>query len=250
MDTLDFKDNHTFSRRIVEDKRISISQKDDDFGFVFLGQSVLRYQVPVDIYNTINSVYESSYRKLPKANPQLVGKIEKEHSLFFDGPPNNKMHPHNLLPLDVRQWFVKKFKHYLDWNRVKGYRLHLNSVWINQMFEHEYNPVHVHQGGLFTGLSSVIILKIPESFGVEYSASEAPQNGRLQILGAASGQFSNIDYQPDMKERDFYVFPYDMRHCVYPFNGEGTRRTLAANMDVEYNPIQNRGVKGCRNVRK
>ena len=96
MDTLDFKDNHTFSRRIVEDKRISISQKDDDFGFVFLGQSVLRYQVPVDIYNTINSVYESSYRKLPKANPQLVGKIEKEHSLFFDGPPNNKMHPHNL----------------------------------------------------------------------------------------------------------------------------------------------------------
>ena len=241
MDTLDFKDNHTFSRRIVEDKRISISQKDDDFGFVFLGQSVLRYQVPVDIYNTINSVYESSYRKLPKANPQLVGKIEKEHSLFFDGPPNNKMHPHNLLPLDVRQWFVKKFKHYLDWNRVKGYRLHLNSVWINQMFEHEYNPVHVHQGGLFTGLSSVMILKIPESFGVEYSASEAPQNGRLQILGAASGQFSNIDYQPDMKERDFYVFPYDMRHCVYPFNGEGTRRTLAANMDVEYNPIQNRG---------
>ena len=250
MDTLDFKDNHTFSRRIVEDKRISISQKDDDFGFVFLGQSVLRYQVPVDIYNTINSVYESSNRKLPKANPQLVGKIEKEHSLFFDGPPNNKMHPHNLLPLDVRQWFVKKFKHYLDWNRVKGYRLHLNSVWINQMFEHEYNPVHVHQGGLFTGLSSVMILKIPESFGVEYSASEAPQNGRLQILGAASGQFSNIDYQPDMKERDFYVFPYDMRHCVYPFNGEGTRRTLAANMDVEYNPIQNRGVKGCRNVRK
>ena len=221
-----------------------------DFRVTFLGQSVLRYQVPVDIYNTINSVYESSYRKLPKANPQLVGKIEKEHSLFFDGPPNNKMHPHNLLPLDVRQWFVKKFKHYLDWNRVKGYRLHLNSVWINQMFEHEYNPVHVHQGGLFTGLSSVMILKIPESFGVEYSASEAPQNGRLQILGAASGQFSNIDYQPDMKERDFYVFPYDMRHCVYPFNGEGTRRTLAANMDVEYNPIQNRGVKGCRNVRK
>jgi hypothetical protein len=33
-----------------------------------------------------------------------------------------------------------------------------------------------------------------------------------------------------------------MRHCVYPFNGQGYRRTLAANMDVEYNPIMNRGV--------
>ena len=54
--------------------------------------------------------------------------------------------------------------------------------------------------------------------------------------------FANVDYQPDIKERDFYIFPYDMRHTVYPFNGPGMRRTLAANMDVEYNPIRNRGV--------
>jgi hypothetical protein len=39
------------------------------------------------------------------------------------------------------------------------------------MKEHEYNPVHVHQGNLYTGLSSVMILKLPESFGVEYSSA-------------------------------------------------------------------------------
>ena len=44
---------------------------------------------------------------------------------------------------------------------------------------------------------------------------------RLQILGSANGHFANVDYQPDIKERDFYIFPYDMRHCVYPFNGPG-----------------------------
>ena len=54
--------------------------------------------------------------------------------------------------------------------------------------------------------------------------------------------FSNVDYQPDIKERDFYIFPYYMRHTVNPFNGPGMRRTLAANMDVDYNPITNRGV--------
>jgi hypothetical protein len=134
------------------------------------------------------------------------------------------------------------FRHYLKFNRIKGYKLHFNSVWVNQMFEHEYNPVHVHQGTLYTGLSSVMVLKLPESFGVEYSAAAAPQNGRLQILGSASGQFAHVDYQPEIKERDFYIFPYDMRHCVYPFNGPGWRRTLAANMDVDYDPIKNRGV--------
>ena len=213
-----------------------------DFNFIFLGQSVLKYQVPLDVYNIINDIYETKYPELKPANKQLVGKIEKEHSLFFNGEDNSKMTKHNHLPNNVMQWFESKFRHYLEWNKTKEYNLHFNSIWVNTMFEHEYNPVHVHQGTLFTGLSSVMILKLPESYGVEYSAADTPQNGRLQILGASNGYFANVDYQPDIKERDFFVFPYDMRHCVYPFNGPGYRRTLAANMDVQYDPIRNRGV--------
>jgi len=206
-----------------------------------LGQTVLRYEVPLDVDNIINHIYETNFQHLPQANRQLIGKIEKEHSLFFGGEDTDKMKRHNLLPQNVLQWFEKVMKHYLDFNKIKEYNMHLNSIWVNQMFEHEYNPVHVHQGTLFTGLSSVMILKLPESFGVEYSSSHQPQNGRLQILGSASGQFAAIDYQPDLKERDFYIFPYDMRHTVYPFNGPGMRRSLAANMDVQYDPIKNRG---------
>jgi hypothetical protein len=213
-----------------------------DFSFIFLGQSVLRYQVPLDVYNTINHIYETKYPELKPANKQLVGKIEKEHSLFFNGDDSSKMTKHNHLPDNVLGWFEQKFRHYLEWNKIRKYDLHFNSIWVNTMFEHEYNPVHVHQGSLFTGLSSVMVLKLPESYGVEYSAAESPQNGRLQILGSANGMFANIDYQPNIKERDFYIFPYDMRHCVYPFNGPGYRRTLAANMDVQYDPIKNRGV--------
>ena len=213
-----------------------------NFKYIFLGQSVLKYQVPLEIYYIINSIYENKYSQLKPANKQLVGKIEKEHSLFYDGKDSDKMTKHNHLPKNILVWFFEKFKHYLEWNKISDYNMHFNSVWVNQMFEHEYNPVHVHQGSLFTGLSSVMILKLPKSFGVEYSASQAPQNGKLQILGSSSGMFSNIDYQPEITERDFFIFPYDMRHCVYPFNGPGWRRTLAANMDVQYDPIQNRGV--------
>ena len=212
------------------------------FNAVFLGQSILKYQVPFDIYVAINQIYESKFKQLKPANQQLVGKIKNEHSLFYDGDDQSKMQSHNLLPLTILKWFEECYRHYLDFNKIKQYKIHLNSIWVNEMKEHEYNPVHVHQGNLSTGLSSVMILKLPQSFGVEYSSSEQPQNGKLQILGSASGQFSNIDYQPETKERDFYIFPYDMRHCVYPFNGNGFRKTLAANCDVNYNPIENRGV--------
>ena len=212
-----------------------------NFSICPLGQTVLKYQVPSDVFNTINDIYETKYPILPPANKQLVGKIEKEHSLFYQGRDNSKMHHHNMLTDNVLQWIDIAMGHYLDWNKITGYKKSLNSIWINQMFEHEYNPVHVHQGSLYTGLSSVMILKLPESFGVEYSSEQSPMNGKLQIMGSVSGQFATCDYSPNIKERDFYIFPYDVRHCVYPFNGPGYRRTLSANMDVDYNPIMNRG---------
>ena len=212
------------------------------FDFVFLGQCVLKYQVPLDIFTTINSLYESNINNLHSANKQLVGKIENEHSLFYSGKDESKIKRHNVLPLNITDYFMSVFKHYLTFNKIKDYDLHLNSIWVNEMKKHEYNPTHVHRGMLFTGLSSVMILKLPSTYGREYSASNIPQNGRLQILGAANGQFAKIDYQPPMNLRDFYVFPYDMRHCVYPFNGtDEIRRTLAANCDVQFDPIKNRG---------
>jgi len=211
------------------------------FDFVFLGQSILKYQVPLDIFTTINQIYEQNFHNLAPANGQLVGKIENEHSLFYHGEDQTKMKNHNMLPQNITNYFMTVFKHYLAFNKIRDYQTHLNSIWVNEMKQHEYNPAHIHRGMLFTGLSSVMILKLPESYGVEYSAAEQPQNGKLQILGASNGYFANVDYQPEIKERDFFIFPYDMRHCVYPFNGPGYRRTLAANMDVDYNPIQNRG---------
>jgi len=214
------------------------------FKFINLGQTVMRYETPLNIYNDINNLYENKFSILGKANKQLVGKIVNEHSVFYDGLDNeSRMKKHNFLSLEVKQWFIDMFKHYLNFNFIKEYDVHLNSVWINEMKVNEYNPVHVHQGSMATGLSSVMILKLPSTFGVEYSAEESPQNGKLQILGSSSGQFAKIDYQPEVSVRDFYIFPYDMRHCVYPFNGtEETRRSLAANCDVKYNPIINRGV--------
>ena len=53
------------------------------FNAVFLGQSILKYQVPFDIYVTINQIYESKFKELKPANQQLVGKIQNEHRYFM-----------------------------------------------------------------------------------------------------------------------------------------------------------------------
>src|SRR6056300_16576 len=98
-----------------------------NFDFVFLGQSILKYQVPLDIFHIINGIYEGNFHNLHRANKQLVGKIEDEHSLFYQGQDESKVKRDNLLPLEVTNNFLTVLRHYLSFNKIRDYDLHLNS---------------------------------------------------------------------------------------------------------------------------
>ena len=215
------------------------------FEFVFLGQSVLRYHVPLEVFVGLNELYETKKKHLPNASKQLAGTIPDEVSLFYSGPTNKKMHMHDYVSEDIKRWFYSVFDHYLKWNKTYEYTMDINSIWVNEMKAGDYNPIHIHQGQIFTGLSSVMILKLPKDFGPELTRPDQPMNGQLQMMGAASGQFVTADYSPKMKIGDFYVFPYDVRHVVYPFtNKKAKRRTLVCNCDVVYNPVASRTAGG------
>jgi hypothetical protein len=212
-----------------------------NFESITLGQSIIRYQVPLEVFVGLNELYETQKKHLPNANKQLAGKIPDEVSLFFAGPNSKQMSQHSYVSEDTLKWFYSIFDHYLKWNKTKEFKMDINSIWVNEMKVGDYNPVHIHQGKLYTGLSSVMILKLPKDMGPEIARPDVPMNGQLQILGSASGQFVKADYSPQMKIGDFYVFPYDIRHVVYPFtNKKAKRRTLVCNCDVHYDPVASR----------
>ena len=112
------------------------------FKYIWLGQSVLKFEVPWDIFTTINKVYEENFNKLHKANKQLIGKIQNEHSLFYDGVESDKMIKHNMLPKNVLDWFYNVYRFYLKANKVQEYQLKVTSIWVNEMKDNEYNPIH------------------------------------------------------------------------------------------------------------
>jgi len=212
-----------------------------NFESIFLGQSIIKYQVPLEVFVGLNELYETKKKHLPNATKQLAGKIPDEVSLFYAGPTNKRMHAHRYVSEDVMKWFYSIFDHYLKWNKIPEYEMNIDSIWVNEMKAGDYNPIHIHKGSLFTGLSSVMILKLPKDFGPELTRPDQPMNGQLQILGNVAGQFVTSDYSPKMKIGDFYVFPYDVRHVVYPFtNKKAKRRTLVCNVDVNYDPVRSR----------
>ena len=66
-----------------------------EFSFVFLGQSILKYQVPLEVFVGLNELYETKKKHLPDASKQLAGKIPDEFSLYYAEPSNKRMHAHS-----------------------------------------------------------------------------------------------------------------------------------------------------------
>ena len=123
------------------------------FDFVYLGQTVLKYQVPLEVFVGLNEIYERQKKQLPKANKQLVGKIQDEVSLYYSGPNNDKIHQHSFIPQDILRWFHTIFDHYTNWNKIGKTNKSINSICLCSL-----------SNGSFSFLRSLCIFFISTSF--------------------------------------------------------------------------------------
>ena len=203
-----------------------------------LGQAIIKYDTPQHLLDEINKIYdERKIRDLPATNKFLAGKIKDEFTLYHNEMNDSSKNFNNVSKKSL-DWFQDQFQDYLGVVEKKSLTIRLSSIWVNEMYANEYNPVHTHTSKFSQiGLSSVMMLKFPSTYGKEYSREDNPLNGRLQFISNGGGQFAFTDLRPEVSVGDFFIFPYDMRHCVYPFNTtDEHRRTLAANVDVFYQP--------------
>ena len=187
---------------------------------IHLGQKILHFEVSKELVEEINGVYEEKFSELESYNSNLAGKIKKEHRV--DG----------ALPESIKRYFEDRFNDYLMEVKVMRFA-HPASAWINEMIEHEYNPMHHHIGKTEIGLTSVLCLKKPDDYGIELAREDDPANGRLELIGNGGGMFGYNQHKVDLEVGDLYIFPYDIKHGVYPFTGNGIRRTLSYNCDMK-----------------
>ena len=126
------------------------------------------------------------------------------------------------------------FEEYLKIIGKPNWNLDLSIAWINEMKSGEYNPTHFHEGlNSEIGVSSVLMLKRPDWYGVEASREERPANGWLGFSGGDQAPLSMSQIRVDAQVGEFYVFPYTLLHEVYPFNStDEVRRTMSYNCDL------------------
>ena len=195
----------------------------------YLGTMILKFDLPMKLIDDINKAYDEKVETLVSMNNELAGKIADEKRV------------NTILNEEMKKTFQTCFDKYVEtrpgsvycmdetkWDCVPG------PCWINEMKSGEYNPTHFHTSiSSDMGLSSVLMLKRPDSYGVEASNEEKPANGYLEFSGGDQSPLSISQCRVDAQVGEFYVFPYTLLHGVYPFNStDEVRRTLSYNCDL------------------
>ena len=104
-------------------------------------------------------------------------------------------------------------------------KFQLISCWVVRQFQNEYNPIHWHSGHI----SGAGFLKLPNNFGASKQEKATNANGRINFTHGTRQFLSmgTITKKPQIGK--IYLFPNYLMHSVYPFYGEGERRSISFN---------------------
>ena len=133
-------------------------------------------------------------------------------------------------------------------NPLKGKREVLtDELWSVHSYERDYNPMHDHGTKTIMGVSCTTWTKVPQQI-LDQPTAGSPEYSLYNSSGSADGclafsygRNSLMDVERLAPPQSFVIkpevgkmlmFPSWLTHTVYPFEGEGERRTVAANLNV------------------
>ena len=170
----------------------------------------------------------------------LVGKVHKEVQIpMID--PNDANYCKSILKENCLMYLkelISKGRAYIDnmilHHPTKGNlhptesNINISQSWIVSQYKGEYNPWHQHSGHL----SSVIYLKVPkgmDEFFEKEGEDHYPVGGAIQFMQGDKQNFRNdtLTFRPEVGK--MLIFPYLLKHSVYPFDVDGERRSMSFN---------------------
>ena len=133
-------------------------------------------------------------------------------------------------------------------NPLKGKREVLtDELWSVHSYERDYNPTHDHGTKTVMGISCTTWTKVPQQI-LDQPTAGSPEYSLYNSSGSADGclafsygRNSLMDVERLAPPQSFVIkpevgkmlmFPSWLTHMVYPFEGEGERRTVAGNLNV------------------
>ena len=215
---------------------------------------VLETQMPKKMVDDVND-YMDEYREDKNKESlakTLVGQIDKGEQLLLDHN-DKRMVDYNNFICNLGVEYINYFA--ASGNSIKNPKqVQIDETWSVHSYDGDYNPIHDHGTKTLMGISTTAWTKVPSQIGAKATANSPTyslynESGHSDgCIAFQYGQVSVIDSDRLRPAQSFVMtpevgklllFPSWLQHMVYPFKGEGERRTIASNLncwDVQPTP--------------
>ena len=207
---------------------------------------MLQHRLPSKVVTSLNEYLDSlrSNELRESASDTLVGQIHQGEQLKMNFKDQELATFVNI----VEHLGMAYLKHFVELTKspLRPKKISIDKLWSVHSFEGDYNPIHDHLTESNMGISFTTWTMVPEQ--IHKPDEEAERRYELYNSSGAIDGFINFTYglnQVGDPERlrppqsryvkpepgKLLLFPSWMPHCVYPFFGDGERRTVAGNLN-------------------
>ena len=208
---------------------------------------LMELDIPIAFVDDCNNYLDELIKQENRisAASTLVGQIKRGEQLLMDHT-DLRLTPfcHFLQEMAVVYitQFMEQSGQVLDGNR----HIEVDELWSVHSYDGDYNPIHDHGTKTVMGISCTTWTKVPSQI-LEGPRPGSQEYGLYNASGESDGCLcfnfgqsstwdrerlrptQNVVVRPQVGR--LYMFPSWMQHMVYPFRGEGERRTVAANIN-------------------
>ena len=182
--------------------------QNDKFKIPFLfNPGLLSGKLPNSLFKKVRKAVLDPKSKQKSLNQDLVGSIKEEYET-----------PH--IPEFV-DYLTEMYETWRDFYQTEVCDYEINPIWTNYMKKGEFNPNHLHPGGLAVFVLWVQIpYNLEDELSYNYSNPKYPsKNSCFEFTYARyDGVLQNTPIYVDKSyEGTIVMFPSSMIHCVYPF---------------------------------
>jgi len=210
---------------------------------VFMLETRMPEKMVDDLNDYLDELLEDEDRR--SLAHTLVGQIHRGEQLNME-PDDERLQEYSKFVTHLGAEYINHFMNQTGTSLPKNKQVAIDEIWSVHSYEGDYNPIHDHGTKTIMGISTTAWTKVPQQI-LDQPTAGSPMYSKYNSSGACDGYLAfnygrneimnverlrppqSAEMQPEVGK--LLIFPSWLQHMVYPFFGDGERRTVASNLN-------------------